>query len=256
MLVVLLLAACSSRPPVPANLTHASTPLIASEIFPDRTQHKHYAAAHPEDSFIVRVLTPVSDQGLGPGLHVTSRTFAHGDDPSSDEPIEARFLSLARSADGSIQLVSSAEGGRTTHFDPPLTFMPASLAPGAQFEHTTTAKVLGENGREQTSGRATRQVTYSGDAPTVGAADTQTNNAPAHAGPFRVISARLDMDLFPARVVTTTTYWVNAAGIVREQHSTTVTVLGLPYQTRRHDVILAESRDADSFVAPAVEAGP
>lgn len=247
LLLLLCLAACTSRPATPSNLTSASTPLVAADIFPDRTQHKHYAATRPEGSFIRRTLTPTPDQGSGSGLEVVSLTFDEGADPATDTPIESRYLSLARAADGSILLVSSAEGGRTTHFDPPLIFMPASLTPGQEFENATSARVVGENGREQTSGRATRRITYVGDAASLGdsaeaqaatgVAGTPSAFADQH---LRVVSASLDMDLFPARVITTTTYWVGAEGILREQQTTRITVLGVPYQTRRHDVILTQ----------------
>jgi len=261
ILAAVLLGACASPPHAPSNLSTPACPLIAADLFPDRRQHKRYDAAQPDTPFIRRTLTPAPDTGAGPGLEVRSLTFNADSDPAVDTPVESRFLSLARATDGAILLVTSSEGGRTTHFDPPLIFMPASLEPGQQFEHSTTARVVGENGREQTSGRATRHVTYSGDAEAVDSGESgeaATASLLARPGPFRVVSARLDMDLFPARVVTTTTYWVNAAGIVREQQTTAVTVLGLPYQTRRHDVILVESSDAgsESTAPPVTEQRP
>jgi hypothetical protein len=138
-------------------------------------------------------------------------------------------LVMARAADGSVLLVSSTVGSRTTTFDPPLVYMPPALRPGEPFEHATQAEVVGESGRRQAGGRAVRRLEYLGD---------EGGDGVDGAGGLRVVQAELDLDLFPARVVSSTTFWVDGRGIVRERQVNRVWVLGVPSQTRRHDVAL------------------
>lgn len=240
LLGVVLLTACAARPPVlPGNLVAASTPLVALEIFPDRAQDKHYDAVGTGGSFILRTLTPTQGPAGDTGLDVRSLTFAAGVDPATATPLESRFLTLARAADGSILLVSSREGDRTTLFEPPLVFMPASLSAGEAFSSTTDARVVNAEGRQQASGHATRRVTYSGDQMD-GAGQAR-----------RIVAASLELVVFPARVVTHTTYWINARGILREQQTTNVAVLGLPFESRHHDVMLREDPEAGAGAAAA-----
>lgn len=235
ILLLLAISACAGRAPLtPTDLAPASAPLLAAEIFPDRPQDKHYDAAESGGRFILRTLTPTPNRGLD----VRSLTYDAGDDPAVAAPFERRFLHLDRGADGAILLTTSAEGERTTLFEPPLVFMPPSLAPGDTFEASTDARVVNSKGREQASGHATRSVTYQGDQTPEAA--LQSTGQPGEAlstEPLRIVRATLELDLFPARVLTTTTYWIDTHGIRREQQTTNVWILGVPAQTRTHDVI-------------------
>lgn len=202
--------------------------ILAAEVFPDRAVVKQYDPVEPQGLSIRRALEPTADGGLG----VRSEEFSHR--ATSGEPGEVRLLRLDRGPDGSILLISSEEAGRLTTFDPPLVFMPAALAAGQTFEHSTSAVVRNARGRQVSSGRATRRVTYAGDQP----ADLVAQAA------ARVILAELELDLSPARVVTRTTFWVTDAGIVREQQRTDVRILGVPAESRRHDVVLRPQEPA------------
>lgn len=216
-----LLAACAPHKPIPvANLAPASSPLHAADVFPNHPQSKHYAAVEPGAPFILRTLTPTPDGGLD----VHSRIFTAGSDPTRDTPIEDRILRLSRAPDGAILLISSAEADRTTLFEPPLIYMPTLLAPGQTFESATDARVVNAAGRQQSSGRATRRLTYAGDQ--------ATPDAP------RILQGQLELALFPARVLTNTTFWVTPEGIIREAQRTDIRIFGLPAESRRHDVLL------------------
>lgn len=208
-------------------------------------QVKRYDPAPGQTIALRRTLTPVPPSAIdhapadaSAGLRVQSIMFDLERDSEGASPIEDRRLDMARAADGAVLLLMSREGGRTVTFDPPVIYMPATLEPGVPFEHEAAARVLGESGRQQTSGQVTRRIEYIGDDPAFPTS--------------RIVHAQMDLDLFPARVVTTTTFWVDDRGIWREQQTTRVRVLGVLTETRKHDVIL---RDEPATATPP-EAAP
>ncbi|MEZ6233245.1 MAG: hypothetical protein R3B68_03550 [Phycisphaerales bacterium] len=241
---------CSTGPTVaaPATLTSVDRGVEAAvsavDVYPDRDADKRYAEVEGASGGFRRLVRRTPD-----GFEV--RSVGEGG-------VE-RVLTLRRDADGSVVLLSSREGARTTAFEGGLVYMPASLALGETFEATAAVRVTETNDRGQTrersSGTATRRVAYVGEAAIEAgiaalldgrgsdrAVGTGEGAAPLAASvgqpTARVVEGLLELDLDPAKVRTTTVLWVTGRGIVREQQATSVRVFGVPVESRGHDVVL------------------
>ena len=250
-----LAGGCASAPSVavPATLTSADhgaeAAIAAIDVYPDRDADKRYAPVDAPDAGFRRVVRRTPD-----GFEVRS---------AGDGGVE-RVLTLRREGDGSVVLLSSREGTRTTTFEGGLVFMPASLDLGQTFEATAPVRVTESDDRGQTrersSGTATRRVTYIGEAAIEadvaamlesGASDaaggTDEAGAPLATSPreatARVLEGVLELDLPPAKARTTTVLWVTSRGIVREQQATSVRVFGVPVESGGHDVVLVDNAE-------------
>lgn len=241
------LAACAGAPSAvaPATLTSVdrgvAPAITAFDLYPDRDADKRYAEV----------------EGAGSGFRREVRRMPDGFEVrSSGEGGVERVLTLRREGDGSVVLLASREGARLTMFEGGLVYMPASLGVGQTFEATAPVRVTETNDRGQTrdrsSGTATRQVTYVGEAAIeADVAERLAREFGSGGGPIeptaRIVEGLLELDLDPAKVRTTTVLWVTGRGIVREQQATIVRVFGVAVvESRGHDVVLVDDAEGGS----------
>jgi hypothetical protein len=152
----------------------------------------------------------------------------------SDGDARAEYLAVDESGAIVLTAVIEYDDQAISLFQPPLTIMPATLRAGESHESSAAMRVVHLDKPEQTreSGRARRTITCAG---------RQRITTPGG----EVDAIRLDIeftaDLRLADAAETTTMWVLPAfGVLAEESSETVKVLGAFGSTTRRTIVLLE----------------
>lgn len=145
------------------------------------------------------------------------------------EPEPSRQQLLAISADGALTLLEEINAAERVEvvFTPALLVVPAELRDGAVHAQIVrmTVHPLGDRTRTRSAGDAHNTLTINADRPlTIRDKSVLATR----------ISAVMEVDLAPAKVLSTSEQWyAPGAGLVRDQQEETTAVLGIPVRSNR-----------------------
>ncbi|UCD76315.1 MAG: hypothetical protein JSV91_05205 [Phycisphaerales bacterium] len=180
------------------------------------------------------------DRARGQVVHTISPTDRPNALVSLDKG-EERTEFWGRSEAGNIVMPASIEHAKNalTVFDPPLPIAPPLLAPGEPFESSADMQVLDSRNpkRRRENGRGTRSLEY---------VDDQRIRTPIGEFTAKRVVVKFHADLRFADAVEDGTYWVvPGVGVVAQEHSEEIRVLGLVSERTGVRVVLIEKRSGN-----------